>query len=585
MRGLGGKLALALIGVLLALPVGAATAQQGPSGHSRVGALFVLRHPAGLGQFVRQVSNPRSPHYREYASVQALVKRFGAPTKHRRGVLAWVERHGIRGRVDRTHTFITASVPRARLGLFRAGSEAREAAGTARVPAPLRGAVSAVALDTTQPKFHDAAAHLDPARVDALHLPPDHGSFLPRTGTPSGCAEGLHVGEPEPYSAFTPNQYLAAYGHSALQARGLRGQGLRAAVVEIDGFERSNLEAFGACFGIRIPPTPVHTVGIPEQLRPGDETTLDLEILSAAAPAMKAIDVYEGNSSTAGILESLSSALGRPGRRPSVISMSLGTCEPGLEGQTAAARATNNVLAVAAGAGISTFVSAGDQGSSACQGGEFLLPIVSTNFAASSPYATAVGGTNLTLSPANQLVDQVAWNDAPAQASGTGGGTSLLWRRPWYQHGRAFAQKSPTRIVPDVAALADLIPGYAIYCTNSECDPHPHGWTSIGGTSAATPLTAGGVLLTNQLLRRRGQPPLGLVNPLLYDLGRGRAAGAVLSDVAGGDNDLGVMIPRSLGGEQPLGCCYGHPGYDHVTGWGSIAFPAFARRALRAGRR
>jgi tripeptidyl-peptidase-1 len=92
----------------------------------------------------------------------------------------------------------------------------------------------------------------------------------------------------------------------------------------------------------------------------------------------------------------------------------------------------------------------------------------------------------------------------------------------------------------------------------------------------ATPLTAGGVLLANQYARRRGQPPLGFVNPLLYAAGASKAAGSVFDDVTQGDNDLGTMIDG-----QPLGGFSARVGYDLASGWGSVDFPAFAKYAAK----
>ena len=53
-------------------------------------ALIQLRHPRGLNHFVRQVSDPSSPRYREYATVESLVARFGATEKEQKQVLGLV---------------------------------------------------------------------------------------------------------------------------------------------------------------------------------------------------------------------------------------------------------------------------------------------------------------------------------------------------------------------------------------------------------------------------------------------------------------------------------------------------------------
>ena len=68
----------------------------------------------------------------------------------------------------------------------------------------------------------------------------------------------------------------------------------------------------------------------------------------------------------------------------------------------------------------------------------------------------------MALTAANQLQAQTVWNDAPLDLSAGGGGLSTVFKRPSYQRG--FEPKN-RRAVPDVSLLADVLPGYNIYCT------------------------------------------------------------------------------------------------------------------------
>jgi subtilase family serine protease len=408
-----------------------------------------------------------------------------------------------------------------------------------------------------------------------------------RSGTPAGCVEGREA-IPAPEQPFTPNQFLTAYGHAALHARGLEGQGQTIAVVETGGFRHSDIATFDKCFGVKTPPIEVNTVApVHKPLPPEDETTLDLETISVGAPEVDRIRVYEGAETPAGVLLTTAAALGKPGKQPNVISMSLGYCEPLLSGQLAVKRAFDNVLAIAAGAGISVLISAGDQGSSGCRAGppgeeRTELPILAVAQPSSSPYATAVGGTNFKLSKQNQIVLEGVWNDQPIASAGGGGGSSILTpTRPWWQRG--IDRYGAGRIVPDIAALADRFPGYSFFCTAEGCVdpelPYP-GWSVVGGTSAAAPLTAAGIALANQYAAERGQPPLGFLNPLLYRLGAERSEREqVFNDVTVGNNDLGRMLLPEVGGGRPLGCCSARSGYDWTTGWGSLKMVPFAKAA------
>jgi hypothetical protein len=126
--------------------------------------------------------------------------------------------------------------------------------------------------------------------------------------------------------------------------------------------------------------------------------------------------------------------------------------------------------------------------------------------------------------------------------------------------------------------LADVAPGYAVYCTAGEClRGGSSAWQNVGGTSAGTPLLAGGVAIIDQLLRQRERADIGQLNPLLYRIGHSSAAGSVFNDVQQFSNDVGPYIP---GNGEPLGCCTAGPGYDEASGWGSVNLSALANAAL-----
>jgi subtilase family serine protease len=559
--------------------------------------LMGLRHPAGLGKLVRDVSDPRSPQYREYLSIEEIVHRFGARPAAKRATLRWLREHGASGKLSPTGTYVTAEVPvavaaKALPATGATASSAGAVANARRVPATLRGAVASVdVLGTDEGVFGtnvETAADTHPGQETGLK----GTSILFNKGTPKGCSGGTHAGEPAPLSGFTPNQYLTAYGHADLHKRGFKGQGKNIAVIEIDGFRRSDIATFAKCFGVPMPKLKVHPIGIKKALPPGNETTLDLEVLAAATPKLDHIGVYEGGSSETGILASVAAALGHKGDRPDAISISLGGCEAELIGQIAFRDALNEVFAVADASGISVLVASGDQGSSSCrltlEEAPNALPLISASDPASSPYVTGVGGTNLELTKSNQIKRQIVWNDSPLAFGAGGGALSILTTpRPWWQRG-ILSGYGNGRLVPDVSGLADLVPGYAIFCTAAECrsEEQPEGgWQTVGGTSAATPLYAGGVILADNYEAAHGAPPLGFLNPLVYEVGREARKGRVpggnfLFDVTRGNNDLGVLEPEDAGGGHPLGCCSAGKGYDVASGFGSLDLATLAANAV-----
>lgn len=577
----------------LALPAGAEArsvhARAAPAGAARATARLTASRPerlqlvlplatdvGGLTRFAQAVSTPGSPQYGDYASVAWLAHRFGASSSTRRRVVSYLRAHGATDvSVDATAQLVDARMDVAAAErvfgatlLRRHGAHAARYLSPARaahVPGPLAGLVTGV-------------IGLDTAPLTADTLPASSGYRGPDPGaTPSGCPAGVREG------GFTPNEYLDAYGYAPLQQQGLLGQGERVAVIEIDGFKPSDLHTFASCFHLHTPSIKPIAVGLSRPPDAGGEATLDLEVLEAAAPDLKAINVYETGPDSADVLRALSAPLQASGFKPQVISVSLGLCES--ETLQSVGRsginAIDTVLKVASAAGVSVLGASGDFGSADCANPDASTPTpvpkLAVNFPSSSPWVTSVGGTNFDLDAQNQIVEQTVWNDGSVvRGNAGGGGVSDLFSRPSWQDG---VVTSPWRAQPDVAMLADVSPGYAVYCT-AEADCDGRGWASFGGTSAATPLLAGGFALVDELLRRQGRVALGLADPLLYRLGRDPSREAqVFYDVTTGSNDVGPFIQPS---QQPLGCCSAQPGFDQASGWGGVNLDALAQAALAA---
>jgi kumamolisin len=464
---------------------------------------------------------------------------------------------------------------------FRAadGGQFLSPTGQVRIPGRLHGLVTGVVgLDTRQ------LGHA-PALVRGslpAHIASQPTSARLRTGTvsPTACHAGATAGEAggDPRTAgFAPNQYLTAYGFDPLHSAGLHGEGVRVALIEIDGFRYSDIKSFAKCFHLDIPALNGFGVGIGHPLSPGGESTLDLEVLDATAPDLKAIDVYETRANAADALMALTAPVQNKGFKPQVISASLGLCEPAVKAAIGKSgiKNTEAALAMTAASGVTFLAATGDQGSADCTGQKgHPLHMLAVNFPASSPFVTGVGGTNFTLNSSNHITAQLVWNDSSFQpGSATGGGLSQLFGRPNYQNGTISAKH---RGIPDVSMLADIVPGYAIFCSASRDCSATHPWESVGGTSAATPLLAGGMALSDESLLAHNKKDLGLVNPLLYTLGRSSLAGQVFSDVLRYGNDIGTFI----GNRRPLGCCKAHRGFDLASGWGSVKVANLAAAAV-----
>ena len=411
-----------------------------PAAHQLQLVLPLRANVAGLERFATAVTSVDSPQYGDYQPIAALAGRFGASPRDRSRVVSYLRREGAGDvKIDVTGLFADATMSASRaqrlfgtraglLNRARAGRAAAASSNSAHVPAALGGAVTGVVgLDNRSVFSPPAITAPDADAARFPRTPPARGvrdfvsGYGQRTGTASGCPSA--IGD----RGFTPNEYLSAYDYSPLQASGVTGQDERVALIEIDGYRSSDLRTFAGCFHNPVPAVNSYGVGIKHKLAPGGETTLDLELLDAAAPRLKEIDVYEAPPRASQVLEALTAPLHNRGHVPEVISASLGTCEPALRitiGRSGA-QAAEGALALAAASGISVLASSGDAGSSACIANNGPLDRLAVSYPASSPYVTAVGGTNVALTAGNQIQSQTVWNDAPLDLSAGGGG--LQW--------------------------------------------------------------------------------------------------------------------------------------------------------------
>ena len=243
------------------------------------------------------------------------------------------------------------------------------------------------------------------------------------------------------------------------------------------------------------------------------------------------------------MLDAFSRALGDSRGVPDVVSLSYDACAYS-ENRAAHAFTSvlDSVLAMAALTGVSSFVAAGDAGSTNCGTS---VKGTSLSYPAVSPFVTAVGGTRLTLGPGNTRVSEGVWNDSVYGTDDAGGGaTSRLEARPAYQNG---ANPKSHRAVPDVSASAGIMPGWPTMIDST--------LQTIGGTSGATPLIAAAIALVDASQRSADQPPIGLANGWFYQAARQQPS--AFFDVTQGNNDL-----------AQVGCCQATEGYDLASGLG-----------------
>lgn len=350
-----------------------------------------------------------------------------------------------------------------------------------------------------------------------------------------------------PDGGLLPAALLSAYNATPLTAAGYTGAGQTVVVFSFDGFEQADMDSFADIFGLpRF--TPEVIGGMPAQ-RTG-ESTMDLQLVHAVAPDAKLVMVnarptVEGGGAfekLAGLMETVDARF--PG---AIWSFSVGWgCDRLF---TAADLApVRRALAAAQRNGTTAFDATGDLAGLECRGGRTWSDPpspddVGVDAIGSLPEMTAVGGTTLSTDARGEWLAEQSWYDVPL-TQGTAGGASALYTRPAWQTVPSDAGPAGSRLVPDVAAVADPFTGVKFVLAGQV--------VVGGGTSQAAPIWAGFAALLNETFEASGVEPLGALNPLLYQVARGAAVPA-FRDVRLGGNAISP----------------GQQGYDMVTGLGS----------------
>ena len=550
------RLPLTLLLVFLVLPAGAAAKSP------RITFYLGLERPereARAAFFAVQA--PSSPTYRRFSAPAELASRYGAAPATVAKLRGAVRDAGLGFALDPSRVFARVSGSQPRLERFLGAPLRRQfnnndnamlyflsPGHSIRLPAAVKPLVrEVVAAYNRRSKPPKAQGSAVASGVASAPPPGNAGSWI------SGCTAAQKTG------AYSFAQVRAAYGLDAAAS----GAGGGVAILNAgEGLAAADVAANAKCFGL--PGIQTRTLTADGQAGPfprgSFEPQEDLALVRGMAPGLASLtfaQTWEGPElwflAAAGVLAA-------PGPLPDSFSVSYGICEKEVRGRgaprasKAGAALMDSLLARLGLAGVGSFAAAGDFGST-CNG----RPFPGVAWPASSPFLTAVGGTRLVLTRANERAEEVVWNDLTWLSSEEGGGAggggrSALSARPPYQ--ATLAVGGRTRAVPDLAAHASMLPGWPVVTAGN--------WVEDAGTSASAPLVAAGFATLSARLRAAGQPPLGPVNGLLYALAAD-GAGPVF-DVVSGNNGYEAKVPAQVAG----------PGYDLASGLGVPRFDRLA---------
>jgi subtilase family serine protease len=507
--------------------------------------------PAELSAAAVKVGTPGVQDYRHFSSLAAGAAQFGATDKQINAVAKSVDSLGLQFAADPTRLFarVTGSAQQWQTAL---GAPLTQRAATASNPFTTYGLPAQIPVT-----LHPSGTNLL-LKTAEVYVPTMEGRSSPGGSGPAAAttttAEPWPTNGGTPYAAtcsepalqngavYTEQQVQTAYGVDTLRSHA-SGTPVIAVVDLGGGWLQSDLQQAGQCFGYS-PPQVAQTQGdgVAIAIDNADpETSLDLQTAVAVAPGAQ-VRLIQSNPGGGGILDGLSRAIGGPSGLPDVISLSYGGCAIAENtADPALTSVVNAVLAMAALTGVSSFAAAGDSGSTNCGTS---VSGTTLSYPAASPFVTAVGGTRLTLGAGNARVSEAVWNDlAYGQSAAGGGALARREPRPSYQDG---LNPQNHRAVPDVSALADIVPGWPVVIDGT-LEP-------VGGTSGSTPFIAAATAIVDGSERAAGRPRVGLANGWFY---KAASQPAAFFDVVTGNNDL-----------ADVGCCSASAGYDPASGLG-----------------
>jgi kumamolisin len=394
--------------------------------------------------------------------------------------------------------------------------------------------------------------------------------------------------------SFYPNEVARLYNFPATQ-----GSGQKVAVLEFGGgFDPIVLASyFKGSIDLQTAPTvnPISVLGTTMQVDDPatGEVYLDIEVVGAMAPK-STIDVYFAPWTGEGYLTAIDQAVHNDDY--AAISISYGIDEDlrGSAGDPGWPMLNQNIdeaFRDATAVGIPVFVSSGDQGSSSVRGQvdqeevTAFSPTAHTGYPASSPYATAVGGTML-YAQGVAISQEVVWNELGELqgnkyylGGATGGGVSDRYKQvPSYQSGAGIAPRSANspggtgRGVPDVAGNAGASTGYLV----SQPPGSPIPIAPVGGTSAAAPMWAALMACVRASLETtfNGPVPAFFFNDFVYANGKTSAfrdivGGRAFTYDANGNGTAGAFLAVGSNRSTKVDGYQAQEGFDLCTGWGS----------------
>lgn len=570
-------------------------------GSAAVTARIYLAPAGGLDALkaaAAAASTPGSASYHQFLTPGQYHAKYDASASTLNAVKSWLTGAGLTVSSTAAHNRyvdVTGTVAAAQkaFGTTLArynhnGATVTAPTGALNAPASLAGEVIAVSGVDTSPSTVKPADQIKPGAGfrNAKPCSSYYGEKTPaNTATPDGTAMPAFDGSVLPFAVcgYTGPQLRSAYEGAA---PAYDGSGVTVAIT--DAYASPTIESDANTYAAQTGDKPF-AAGQFTQSLPGKynsvhacdasgwfgEETLDVEAVHALAPGAK-IRYYAGASCNDPDLLATFDRINDEGVA-SIVTNSWGDSGDVVTPDTLAAYEA--AFAQGALEGISYLFSSGDDGDDTIDFGH-----PETDYPASDPGVTAVGGTSTEIGANGSIVGETGWQTTKYALSGGawtvatdflyggGGGYSNNIAEPDYQKAAGIASPNGGRALPDVALNGDPTTGFLTGQTQKFKDGTYYDVYRIGGTSLASPLFAG---ITALKVQAHGE--YGYLNPYIY------THGSLFTDVTGSGTDKGnIRVDYVNGVDASGGYVYTvrsfdttnttltiGPGWDDQTGFGS----------------
>src|SRR5207244_459376 len=297
-----------------------------------------------------------------------------------------------------------------------------------------------------------------------------------------------------PGRTLLPKEVANAYGYDQLWNRGWHGENMTVNLVEIDAFDQNDVQNYFDCINFQGKLDVADIDGAPTQAI--GESTLDIEMVAGLARSVHIADYETDGNSNNDVWVQVNDELQQiiddntnNASSGSVVSISLGDAEGQITSNDRVA-IEKSIQILTQVEHMTVFVASGDCAAFTDRAYRSL----SVSFPASAPWSTAVGGTILSVDGNGERTNEVVWSNGSNPSScknrwGSGGGLSEVYPRPSWQNANGVnnSYSNGHRQITEVSAVAYDLPVYF----NGQ-------WGVVGGTSAAAPIWATGIILANE---------------------------------------------------------------------------------------